>query len=139
MDALLDQFFNLDVMAKAAPLILRGFGTTLLLCCVVIPLGLAGGLAVALLAGAPSRIVRLAVAASVDFFRAIPPLVLLIFIYAGLPFTGLQLTPFEAVAIAFFLNSSSYYGEIIRAGLEQRRRRPARGGAFDRADAPGRR
>ena len=118
MHMLVEQFFNLGVMAKAAPLLLRGFGTTLLLCCVVIPLGLIGGLGVAFLARSPSRAVRLGVAATVDFFRAIPPLVLLIFIYAGLPFAGLRPGPFEAVAIAFFLNTSSYYGEIIRAGLD---------------------
>src|SRR5262249_15265000 len=52
-----------------------------------------------------------------DFFRAIPPLVLLIFIYSGLPFAGLRPSPMTAVAIAFFLNTSSYYGEIYRAGI----------------------
>jgi len=44
--------------------------------------------------------------------------VLLIFIYAGLPFAGLRPSPVMAVAIAFFLNTSSYYGEIYRAGIE---------------------
>ena len=68
----------------------------------------------------------------IDFFRAIPPLVLLIFIYAGLPFVGFRPSPMTAVAIAFFLNTSSYYGEIYRAGIESvvlangmRRGRPA--------------
>jgi polar amino acid transport system permease protein len=54
----------------------------------------------------------------VDFFRAFPPLVLLIFIYFGLPFLGLDLPAFAAVALAFLLNTSSYYGEIFRAGIE---------------------
>lgn len=118
MDALLEQFFDFGIMVQAAPLILRGFGTTLLLCAIVIPLGLAGGLGTALLGLAPSRWVRWPIIAAVDFFRAVPPLVLLIFVYAGLPFAGLRLTPLQAVAIAFFLNTSSYYGEIFRAGLE---------------------
>ena len=47
-----------------------------------------------------------------------PPLVLLIFIAFGLPFAGLDLPPFAAVAVAFLLNTSSYYGEIYRAGIE---------------------
>lgn len=118
MEALLDQFFNLNIMRQAWPLVLRGFGTTLLLCAVVIPLGLAGGLGVALLADAGSRAARIATAALVDFFRAVPPLVLLIFVSAGLPFAGIELPPLAAVALAFFLNTSSYYGEIFRAGLE---------------------
>ena len=42
---------------------------------------------------------------------------LLIFIYAGLPFAGIRLAPLEAVAISFLLNTSSYYGEIVRAGI----------------------
>ena len=36
----------------------------------------------------------------------------------GLPFTGLRLSPFTAVVIAFFLNNSAYYGEILRAGIK---------------------
>jgi polar amino acid transport system permease protein len=118
MDALLEQFFDVGIMVQAAPLILRGLGTTLLLCAIVIPLGLIGGLGTALLGLAPSRWVRWPTIAAVDFFRAVPPLVLLIFVYAGLPFAGLRLTPLQAVALAFFLNTSSYYGEIFRAGLE---------------------
>jgi polar amino acid transport system permease protein len=35
MDQLLDQFFNLGVMVKAFPLLVRGFGMTLLLCLTV--------------------------------------------------------------------------------------------------------
>jgi polar amino acid transport system permease protein len=118
MDALIAQFFNLDIMVQAAPLILRGLGMTLLVCAAVVPLGLTGGLMVALAGRTHSLPVRFAVAALIDLFRAVPPLVLLIFVYAGLPFAGLPLSPFAAVCVAFFLNTSAYYGEIYRAGLE---------------------
>jgi polar amino acid transport system permease protein len=56
--------------------------------------------------------------ALVDLFRAAPPLVLLILLYSGLPFAGIRLSPTVAVCLAFFLNTSSYYGEIYRAGIE---------------------
>lgn len=118
MELLLEQFFDLAVMAKAFPLLLRGFGTTLLLCAIVIPLGLAGGIGAALAGTAPSPWIRWPAAALVDLFRALPPLVLLIFVYAGLPFAGIRLPPLAAVSIALLLNVSSYYGEIVRAGLE---------------------
>ena len=118
MDALLHQFFNLDIMAKALPLVLTGFRQTILLCLLVIPLGLAGGLLFALLSLSSSRAVRAFMIVAIDFFRAVPPLVLLIFVYSGLPFAGIRLSPVAAVAIAFFLNTSSYYGEIYRAGIE---------------------
>ena len=117
MDQLIQQFFNIDIMVRAFPTILRGLGMTLLICAVVIPLGLAGGLMAALASTARSRWLRWPAVALVDLFRAIPPLVLLIFVYAGLPFAGIRLSPFVAVAIAFLLNNSSYYGEVFRAGL----------------------
>jgi polar amino acid transport system permease protein len=118
MDALVEQFFNLAIMERALPLVLMGLKQTIILCLLVIPLGLAGGLAFALLSLARSRPVRWAAVVGIDFFRAVPPLVLLIFVYSGLPFAGFRPSPVTAVAIAFFLNTSSYYGEIYRAGIE---------------------
>jgi polar amino acid transport system permease protein len=118
MEALVQQFFNLAIMAQALPLILMGLRQTIVLCLVVIPLGLAGGLGFALLSRAQSRPLRWAAVVGIDFFRAMPPLVLLIFVYSGLPFAGIRPSAITAVAIAFFLNTSSYYGEIYRAGIE---------------------
>jgi polar amino acid transport system permease protein len=118
MDAIVSQFFNLEIMRQAAPLILQGLAMTVLVCLAVVPLGLTGGLLVALASRAHSRVVRIVLAAFVDLFRAVPPLVLLIFIHAGLPFAGLHLSPFASVCIAFCLNNSAYYGEIYRAGLD---------------------
>ncbi len=118
MDAIGQQFFNLAIMERALPLLLMGLRQTIILCLIVVPLGLAGGLMFALLSRSSIGPVRWAAVVGIDFFRAVPPLVLLIFIYSGLPFAGLRPSPFVAVAIAFFLNTSSYYGEIYRAGIE---------------------
>jgi len=118
MEAVVQQFFNVEIMANASPIVLRGLAMTLMVCLVVIPLGLLGGLAVALAMQARSRLVRMPVAALIDFFRAVPPLVLLIFIHAGLPFAGLRPSSFTSVVVAFLLNNSAYYGEIYRAGIE---------------------
>jgi polar amino acid transport system permease protein len=118
MEAIGQQFFNLAVMERALPLLLMGLRQTIILCLMVIPLGLAGGLIFALLSRSSIRPVRWAAVVGIDFFRAVPPLVLLIFVYSGLPFAGVRPSPLTAVAIAFFLNTSSYYGEIYRAGIE---------------------
>ena len=118
MELLVHQFFNLDVMRQAWPIILQGFGMTVLLCLAVIPLGLAGGLLVAVASLSPSRTLRWTVKGLNDVFRALPPLVVLILLYSGLPFAGVRLSPFAAVCLAFFLNNSSFYGEIYRAGIE---------------------
>ncbi len=117
MDALIEQFFNIEIMRAAWPTVLDGLWTTLAICAVVIPLGLIGGLLAALGSLSPTRWVRWPVIALVDLFRAIPPLVLLIFVYAGLPFAGVDLNPFTAVVLAFLLNNSAYYGEVYRAGI----------------------
>ena len=90
----------------------------MLLSLIVVPLGFLGGLILALLATIRHPLVRWPLIAWVDFFRAFPPLVLLILLFAGLPFAGLELGGFACVAIAFFLNTGSYYGEIRRAGIE---------------------
>jgi polar amino acid transport system permease protein len=118
MEAITQQFFNLAIMARALPLVLTGLWTTLLICAVVIPLGIAGGILVAAASLSPRTAFRRGVKLLVDLFRALPPLVLLIMVYSGLPFVGIRLTPLAAVSIAFFLNNSAYYGEILRAGIE---------------------
>lgn len=118
MDLILRSFFNVEIMQAALPYLLQGLLMTLLLCLLVVPLGLFGGLGVALLASLQKRWLNRLLIVYVDFFRAFPPLVLLIFIYFGFPFLGLNIPAFAAVALAFLLNTSSYYGEIFRAGLE---------------------
>lgn len=118
MDQIIQSFFNIEIVIAAYPILLRGFGMTVLLCFVVIPLGLIGGLTLALLSTVKIRPLKWLVVIYVDFFRAFPPLVLLIFIYFGVPFLGIDLPAFIAVALGFMLNTSSYYGEIFRAGIE---------------------
>lgn len=111
-------FLNLEVMRNTWPLLMQGLWMTLKICAAVIGLGLVGGLFLGLGAMARSRWVRWPSLAVIDVLRAVPPLVLLIFIYSGLPFAGLDISPFTAVAVAFFLNNSAYYAEIYRAGIQ---------------------
>jgi polar amino acid transport system permease protein len=117
MDDFVVAFLNWDIVREASPILWRGLGQTLLLALMVVPLGLAGGVLLALLSTVPLRWVRLAAAGWVDLFRAIPPLVLLVFLYAGLPFAGLDIGAWGAVAAGFFLNTGAYYGEVLRAGI----------------------
>ena len=136
MEAMIQTFLNPEIIAAAWPIILAGLLNTILLSLIVVPLGLLGGLILALLATVRHPLVRWPLMAWVDFFRAFPPLVLLVLLFAGLPFAGLELGGFACVAIAFFLNTGAYYGEIFRAGIELGSRRPGRGGALDRSQPP---
>lgn len=118
MEALLYNFFNLEVFRQVLPFLLQGLLTTLGLSALVIPLGLIGGLLVALVATQSQHaLIRIGIAIYVDIFRALPPLVLLIFIYFGFPFLGIDLPKVLAVALGFLLNNAAYYGEIFRAGI----------------------
>jgi polar amino acid transport system permease protein len=118
MEEIIQSFFNVEIAEAALPIVLAGLLNTVLLSLMVVPLGFIGGLGLALAAHSKKPLVRWPLMAWVDFFRAFPPLVLLILLFAGLPFAGLELGGFACVAIAFFLNTGAYYGEILRAGID---------------------
>jgi polar amino acid transport system permease protein len=117
VEAFRDQFLNWEIIVSTWPMLLTGVGLTALICLIVIPLGLVSGILVALASISRLRPVRWPAMVLVDLFRALPPMVLLIFVYSGLPFAGIRLSPLEAVTIAFLLNNAAYYGEIYRAGI----------------------
>lgn len=122
LEILRDTFFNADIIAQSWLFLVKGLGMTLVVSAIVIPLGLAAGLAIAVAATFRARFLGVPMnwllVAYVDFFRAFPPLVLLMFVHFGLPFAGIELPALGSVAIAFTLNTSSYYGEVFRAGIE---------------------
>jgi polar amino acid transport system permease protein len=118
MEDFVQAFLNWEIAVAAAPILWLGFQQTLLLAALTVPLGLAAGFGFAMLSTRPQRWVRWPLVAVIDVFRAIPPLVLLILLYAGLPFAGLDIGAWGAVALAFLLNTGAYYAEILRAGIE---------------------
>ena len=136
MEALIYNFFNLEILLKVHPLLLKGFWMTLQLCLLVVPLGIAGGLVVAVAYSFHVRWLNWLLIAYVDFFRSFPPLVLLILVFYGLPFIGLEVPSLVAVLIAFLLNTAAttarYSGPGSRAsdgGSARRRARPASPGS----------
>lgn len=112
----IDAFFDPAILAKVWPLLLRGLWDTVLLSLIAVPLGLAAGLGLALLMQQRAAI-RRPVTVLVDLLRSLPPLVLLVLLYAGLPFAGLDLGSWGSVALCFLLNSGAYYCEVFRSGL----------------------
>jgi len=114
----IETFLNAKIAVAAWPILLTGVLSTVLLALMVVPLGIVGGLGLGLLSTVRHAAIRIPVMAWVDLFRAFPPLVLLILLYAGLPFAGIDLGGYGAVALGFFLNTGAYYGEVLRAGLE---------------------
>ena len=118
MSDFLATFFNWDVLLQVWPLLLQGLWMTLGLAAIAVPLSIVLGVAIAMAQDSRSKLVRFLLVSYVDTMRAIPPLVLHIFIFFGLPFLGVKLGEFSAAVLALTLNGSSYFAEIFRAGLE---------------------
>lgn len=118
MHDLVDTFFNVQILMEIWPHLLRGLWVTMLLTVVSVPLAALGGLIIAVLCTERRGLLRGALLFYVDVMRAIPPLVLLIFLFYALPLTGLRLSEYAAAVLALVLNGSSYFAEIFRAGLQ---------------------
>jgi polar amino acid transport system permease protein len=122
--------FNLLFGAQGwAPLLLQGAIVTILLALTTVPFGFGGGLLIAVLQLAPSRVVRSFCAAYTTFFRGIPDLLALFIIYFGLQalldsltrLTGLahlELNAFAAGVIALSAVVAAYSSEVWVSALK---------------------
>ncbi|WP_105202978.1 amino acid ABC transporter permease [Streptococcus suis] len=117
MDINWQAVFNADIAREAIPQILEGLPYTLSLSLIGFVLGTFCGFFVALMRMSKFGPLRWLAMAHISLMRGIPLMVLLFFIYFGLPFMGLQLDAISASIIAFTSMSSAYISEIIRASL----------------------
>lgn len=115
---LLDTFFNVPVLVRTAPQLLRGLWVTLQIGAASIALGLALGLALALVRLYAPAPLRLLARLYINVMRSIPLLVFLIVVYYALPFVGIRLSSFVSAVAAISLVSAAYAAEIFRAGIE---------------------
>jgi polar amino acid transport system permease protein len=113
----LNTFFNEQVMARYLPDILYGTLVTIQLAALVIVSGLAAGLALALLRSLGFRPVNLLIVFTVDLFRARPPLVIIVFIYFGLPAVDLAPSGFVSTWLSLTLVLMAFAEEIFWAGI----------------------
>jgi polar amino acid transport system permease protein len=96
-----------------------GLWATLAISVVSIAIAIAVGIVVALAAFSQMRALRLANRVYVETFRAIPLLVLLLWVYYGLPVVaGVQFGVFVAGVISLALSDSAFEAEIFRAGIQ---------------------
>jgi glutamate transport system permease protein len=54
----------------------------------------------------------------VEFFRAVPLLIMMFTFYYGLPQVGVKMTPFTVVVLSLMLYNGSVLAEIFRAGIK---------------------
>ena len=118
--------YNLPFALSILPSLLKGFTLTAEIIIVIVPLGFGLGLLVGWARTSPAAWVRGFAGVYVDFFRSMPPIVLIAFAYL-IGLIGLQneiADPFLQHTIALWfgvvalgLHTSAYQAEIVRAGI----------------------
>ena len=97
---------------ESMPALLEGLKITVELTLIVIVISLVLGVFVALGRLSKNRVLRVVTGLYVDFMRATPLLLQLIYIYFVLPTIGIRLDPFVAGVLGLSLNYSAYLSEV---------------------------
>ena len=98
--------------------LLSGLTTTIYISIVSIAISMIIGLVVAIPSIAKNKILTYINIFYVEIVRAIPLLVLILWIYYGLPImTGVSFSPFVSGIIALAISESAFQAEIFRAGI----------------------
>lgn len=113
----LDTFFNPEVMANYFPKIVEGLLVTCQIAVLVVVSGIVFGLALALLRSYRWTPVNLAIIFFVDMFRALPPLVLILILYFGLPNVGFTMSGYVVLWLVLTCVLAAFSEEIFWAGI----------------------
>lgn len=110
-------FFNPAVARQYWPSIADGALVTVQVGAAVVLTGTAMGLMLAIARAFGRRLVSLSIVAFADIMRSLPPLVLLIVLYFGLPALGLPLSAWAVTWLSLSLVLAAYAEESIWAGI----------------------
>ena len=113
----LDTFFNGKVMLKYLPDILHGMVVTIELAVLIIVSGLAAGLSLALIRSLAIRPLNWLIIFIVDLFRSLPPLVIIVLMYFGLPYADVSPSGFVSTWLSLALVLMAFSEEIFWAGI----------------------
>jgi polar amino acid transport system permease protein len=117
-------FFDGAIFAYSLPKVIEAFGTNIALFVIAEILTLGLGLVLAILRGLPGPVffpLRLLATIYVDFFRAVPGLLIIALLGFGVPALELPGVPGDSffwAIIALTLVYSAYVSEVYRAGIE---------------------
>jgi polar amino acid transport system permease protein len=113
----LDTFFKWPVFERYLPAILKGMVVTIEIAALVVIAGILLGLALAILRAFRLRAVNVLIVVLVDVFRALPPLVLILLVYFGLPNIGINVPSFAVLWLVLSLVLAAFAEEIFWAGI----------------------
>lgn len=109
--------FNFASVLELWPELLSGLGLGLLLAIVSIGIGSIIGLVMAFATQASSGVIRKAAYAWISVLRNLPILVIVLFLFFGLPQLGMTLDKVTSFVVALSLYASAYMAEVFRGGL----------------------
>lgn len=110
-------FFNTKVMADYLPKIVEGFILTVWLAALIVVSGLVLGLLLAVVRSFRIRPVNWLIVFLVDLFRALPPLVIIVLIYFGIPSIGVAPSGFISTWLSLTFVLAAFAEEIFWAGI----------------------
>ena len=113
----LDTFFNWGVIERYFPAIMKGVVVTIEIAAAVVVTGTLVGLALAIMRTFRLLAVNALIVVFVDIFRALPPLVLVLLVYFGLPNIGINLPSFAVLWLVLALVLAAFAEEIFWAGI----------------------
>src|SRR5260370_41260065 len=113
---LLDSFINWNVMERYFPAIMKGVVLTIEIAGAVVVTGTLLGLVLAILRTFRMLPVNAVIVIFVDAFRALPPLVLILLVYFGLPNIGLNLPSFAVLWLVLSLVLAPFAEQIFWPG-----------------------
>ncbi|MGE3877223.1 MAG: amino acid ABC transporter permease [Parvibaculaceae bacterium] len=109
---------NFEVIAQYWHVFLRGLGITIFLTVVTMILATALAIPLALARLSANRLFRWPANVFVEFMRATPLILQLIYIYYVLPSAGIMLNPIVAAIAGLTLHYSAYVSEVFRGGIQ---------------------
>src|SRR3979409_1691940 len=99
----LDSFFKPALIVRYLPDILKGMVVTIEIAVLVVITGIALGLALALIRSLRWRVITVPIVVFVCVARALPPLVLVLIVYFGLPNVGVLLLSYAVLWLVLSL------------------------------------
>ncbi len=113
----IESFVKPELIARYTPAMLKAMVVTIEIAALVVVTGLALGLLLAVLRSFRLRAVNALIVVYVDVLRALPPLVLVLLVYFGLPNVGLNLPSLAVLWLVLSLVLGAFAEEIFWAGI----------------------
>lgn len=111
--------WDFAIVFRDFDLLLLGLANTLKVTILALLFGVPLGLTLALGRLYGNWIIRLPVGLVIEFLRTTPPIAQLFWFFFALPMlTGIEIDPFRASVLTFSLQSSAFFAEVFRGGIQ---------------------